>query len=62
MMIKNDHIVLMHEAELLEAFYTEMVSGALVVDAVRKLTCQGHEFLYASRNETIWKEAKEVTK
>ena len=52
----------MHEAELLEAFYTEMVSGAQVVDAVRKLTWQGHEFLDAARNETIWKEAKEVTK
>ncbi len=58
----NDHIVLLDEAGLLEAYYSEMGSGAQLVVVVRKLTWEGHEFLDAARNEGIWSEAKEVAK
>ena len=34
--VVNDHIVLMHEAGLLEAFYTEKMPSVQEVDGVRK--------------------------
>lgn len=56
------HIVLLQEADFLNASWYEHLDGTPQVALVKKLTWQGHEFLDAARNESVWKKARQVTK
>lgn len=51
------HLALLKEAGLLEAVVASEFSDGLVV-LPKRLTNAGHEFLDASRNESIWQKAK----
>lgn len=52
------HVMLLHEAGLIEA----MNASARVQEwRPKRLTWNGHEFLDASRNDTLWNKAKELT-
>ena len=52
------HVRLLAEAGLVEAIDTSTLQGMSY--EVRNLTWQGHDFLDASRDDTIWKKAKEI--
>jgi hypothetical protein len=51
------HILLMHEAGLIEAIDLSTMDG--MCWKPKRLTCEGHEFLDAARNETFWAKAKD---
>jgi hypothetical protein len=51
------HILLMHEARLIEAVDLSSLDG--VCWKPKRLTYEGHEFLDAARNDTFWKKAKD---
>ena len=50
------HVMLMNEAGLIEALDLSSNSGSEWKP--KRLTWKGHEFLDASRNDTIWNQAK----
>jgi repressor of nif and glnA expression len=50
------HVRLLHEAELVDAKSTNQG----VSYKVRSLTWEGHDFLEASRDDTIWEKAKNI--
>ncbi len=50
------HFRLLHEAELVDAKSTNQG----VSYKVRSLTWEGHDFLEASRDDTIWEKAKNI--
>lgn len=50
----NYHLMLLKEAELIKA--TSLNDGNIWVP--ERLTWDGHDFLDASRNETVWKRVK----
>ena len=52
------HIMIMHEADLIEAVDSSTM-GSSSVWYPKRLTWYGHEFLDAARNDSIWKKAKE---
>ena len=52
------HVKLLHDAGLIEAFDFSDQSDFKWVP--QRLTWDGHEFLEAARNDTIWAKAKEV--
>ncbi|MDZ4196666.1 MAG: DUF2513 domain-containing protein [Candidatus Izemoplasmatales bacterium] len=52
----NYHIMLLNEAGLVEAL--DLSSHGGLEWKSKRLTWKGHEFLDASRNETIWNKAK----
>ncbi len=55
------HNGLLYDAGLISAYRTaDKTNGAVYY--VRRLTWQGHEFLDAARNESVWNKAKEVAK
>jgi len=54
------HIAIMKDAGLIEAKETKKGSNRKFV--ARRLTWQGHDFLDAAKNETIWNKAKEIVK
>ena len=52
----NYHIMLLSKAGLIEA---DDVSDSESIEwAAKNLTMQGHDFLEAAKNETIWRKAK----
>lgn len=51
------HLILLQEAGLISASFTHTIDGRVFAAGVR-LTWDGHEFLDASRNATIWSNAK----
>lgn len=53
------HIMLLHEAGLLEAESTTYGSGRTEW-RIKRLTWQGHEFLDAAKNEPIWQKTKKL--
>ena len=56
----NYHIILLNEAGLIEAL--DYSSFNCSEWQPKRLTWKGHEFLDASRNETIWNKAKDTIK
>ncbi len=50
------HLLLLAEAGLIEALDASTMGGPRYIP--KRLTWSGHEFLEASRNENIWKNAK----
>ena len=56
----NYHIILLNEAGLIEALNYSSFSGSAWQP--KRLTWKGHEFLDASRDETIWNKAKDTIK
>ncbi len=55
------HIMLLHEAGLLEGINLSGCSNGLEWKA-KRLTWPGHEFLDAIRNETVWSKVKATVK
>lgn len=53
------NLQLMHDAGLVEAHFIENGSGEVIGAKVFRLTWMGHDFLDASRDNTIWHMAKE---
>jgi len=56
------HIELLVEAGLLKAYITRTDIDGAVGAYVERLTWDGHEFLDAARNESVWNKAKVITK
>ena len=58
------HFILMDQAGLIrcEREVSSSTSDRVIKVYPFSLTWQGHEFLEASRNETIWNKAKEIIK
>jgi hypothetical protein len=54
------HVRLLHEAGLLQAENLTDATGALW--APKRLTWEGHEFLDAARNDTVWNKTKDVVR
>jgi len=54
------HIKLLHEAGLIEAVNQSTKSGFMWV--AKSLTWNGHEFLDAARNDTVWENLKNKVK
>lgn len=54
----REHALLLMEAGLAQGMTQNMVAGQPFA-ALYRLTWAGHDFLDASRNDTIWKKAKE---
>lgn len=54
------HVQLLAEAGLLEAQDLSTMHGFEV--RPKRLTWNGHEFLEAARNDTVWNRAKEIVK
>ena len=52
------HFAIMKENGLLEG--TDYVGANRVVDFALRLTWEGHEFLEAARDDTVWKKAKDT--
>jgi len=52
------HIKLLYEANLIEAIDTSSSSGFCW--EAKNLTWDGHEFLEASRSDTVWNSAKDI--
>jgi hypothetical protein len=50
------HVMLLHEAGLLEALDLSTLSG--VCWKPQRLTYNGHQFLDAARSDTVWQKAK----
>jgi hypothetical protein len=55
----NYHIALLKDAGFIEATVDGDNSGAVTSAFIDRLTWQGHEFLDAARDDTIWHKAKE---
>jgi hypothetical protein len=55
----NYHIALLKDAGFIEAAIDGDLSGAVTSAFIDRLTWQGHEFLDASRDDAIWRKAKE---
>lgn len=54
------HIMLLHNAGLIEAVDASSKDG---IDwKARNLTWEGHDFLEASENDTVWNKAKQIMK
>lgn len=53
------HVVLLHEAGLIDASVLKMLSGRYQVK-IRGLTWAGHDFLDAIRDDTLWAKAKKT--
>jgi hypothetical protein len=53
------HVHLMHEAGLVEAWTSKTFNAPLYAVANR-LTWEGHDFLEAARNESVWRKAKQI--
>ena len=53
------NIMLLNEANLIQAKSTTSLSGRTKW-SIERLTWQGHEFLDAARNETIWQKTKKL--
>jgi hypothetical protein len=53
------HVMLLHEAGLLEALDLSTLSG--VCWKPTRLTYDGHQFLDAARSDTVWQKAKSWT-
>lgn len=58
--LRAHHIAIMIEAGLIVGFTTNDARGNLAKGVIARLTWQGHEFLDAARNETIWRKARET--
>ena len=56
----NYHIAILYNAGLIEG--REIKHGLITKWVANRLTWQGHDFLDAAKNETIWNKAKEVVK
>ncbi len=55
------HIVIMCEAELLSCEKIQSTSSDRLVKAIPfRLTWEGHEYLDAARNDSVWNQAKEI--
>ena len=56
------HVALMEEKGLVEATISRAVGSLdrIEVCAVKRLTWEGHDFLDASRNDTLWEKAKDL--
>jgi hypothetical protein len=52
----NYHLKLLHQAGLIEAVNASSMDGDAWI--IRSLTWNGHEFLEASRNQTLWNKTK----
>jgi len=52
------HVRLLADAELIEAIDLSNMDG--ICWRPRRMTYQGHEFLDAARNETLWAKAKDT--
>lgn len=50
----------MIEAGLITGITTNDERGNLAKGGILRLTGQGHEFLYAARNDTTWRRAREI--
>ena len=56
----NDHVLQMKEQGLVDANIQKGGTVAIIAAEVTRLTPQGHDFLQAARNETIWRRAKAI--
>ena len=56
------HIEILVEAGLLKAHITRTDTDGAVGAYVERLTWDGHEFLDAARNESVWNNAKVIIK
>jgi hypothetical protein len=56
------HFQLLEEAGLVEANLLCVESRGALQGMVERLTWDGHEFLEATRNETVWSRTKELVK
>ena len=52
------HVEIMKDAGLLDVDIQWLVGGGLPVIYLKRMTWDGHEFLDAARNESIWSQAK----
>ena len=52
------HLELLSDANLIEAHFTRSDQRGIVAAVVERLTWQGHEFLSAASNESVWQKAK----
>jgi len=53
------HVALLKDAGFLEAFLSTGESGDITGVSVTRLTWQGHDFLDATRDDTLWCKARE---
>ncbi len=53
----NYHVMLLHDAGLIEATSTTYLNGETAW-RIKRLTWQGHEFLDAARDQSTWNQAK----
>jgi DNA-binding transcriptional ArsR family regulator len=58
--VVSHHVLLLQDAGMLEA--QDLSSSAGFDVRPKRLTWNGHEFLDAARNDTIWKKATEIVK
>jgi hypothetical protein len=56
------HLILMDQADLLRKEVSSSTPDRVIRIYPFSLTWQGHEFLEASRNDTIWNKAKDIVK
>lgn len=58
----NYQIYLLHQASLVKAKFIRVGANEIADAEILEMTLNGHEFLDAARNETIWKKTKELIK
>lgn len=57
--VVDEHVALLIDAGLLEGVVSRNMDGSVSVFVFR-LTWEGHDFLDAAANDTIWKKARDV--
>lgn len=53
------NVVLLDEAGLIIADWEELSDYRLIVNAIHRLTWEGHEFLDAAKNKGVWNKTRE---
>lgn len=55
----NEHIILLEDAKLIKELNIVRLQGVIKDIRIKGLTWDGHDFLDAAKDDTIWKKAKE---
>lgn len=58
----SHHAELLEEAGLIKGEVVRAIRQGTIGVRIERLTCAGHEFLDAARNETVWQRFKQVVR
>lgn len=58
--ILSEHILLLSEADFIDSMHETLENGKMIFVGNVRITWKGYEFLEQIRNDSIWKEAKQI--